>query len=109
LDTDKKTILHIPNVNSGESTKDKHREVDTILDSIGEITMVDPDTQVIFLKRDSDGKILKVADLVNDNPADREKIVAYLREMKSVDDMDLIIALGMAKEGFDWPWCVNMP
>ncbi|MES2620352.1 MAG: DEAD/DEAH box helicase, partial [Bacteroidota bacterium] len=31
LDTDKKTILHIPNVNSGESTKDKHKEVDTIL------------------------------------------------------------------------------
>jgi hypothetical protein len=27
LDTDKKTILHIPNVNSGESTKDKHNEV----------------------------------------------------------------------------------
>jgi hypothetical protein len=25
--------------------------------------------------------------------------------MKSVDDMDLIIALGMAKEGFDWPYC----
>jgi len=105
LDTNKKTILHIPNVNSGESTKDKHREVDTILDSIGEITMVDPDTGVIYLKREVDGKILKVADLVNDNPSDREKIVAYLREMKSVDDMDLIIALGMAKEGFDWPWC----
>jgi superfamily II DNA or RNA helicase len=105
LDTDKKTILHIPNVNSGESTKDKHREVDTILDSIGEITMVNPDTGVIYLKREGDGKILKVADLVNDNPTDREKIVSYLREMKSVDDMDLIIALGMAKEGFDWPWC----
>jgi hypothetical protein len=25
--------------------------------------------------------------------------------MDSVDDMDLIIALGMAKEGFDWPYC----
>jgi superfamily II DNA or RNA helicase len=105
LNTDKKTILHIPNVNSGESTKDKHREVDTILDSIGEITMVDPETGVIYIKRDGDGKLLKVADLVNDNPSDREKVVAYLREMKSVDDMDLIIALGMAKEGFDWPWC----
>nr|MDA3854011.1 DEAD/DEAH box helicase family protein [Bacteroidales bacterium] len=33
LDTDKKTILHIPNVNSGESTKDKHNEVDFILDA----------------------------------------------------------------------------
>ena len=29
----------------------------------------------------------------------------YLRNVESVDDMDLIIALGMAKEGFDWPFC----
>ena len=105
LDTDKKTILHIPNVNSGESTKDKHKEVDTILDAIGDIIKVDPDTGIIFLKRNTDGSILKIADLVNDNPRDREKVVAYLREIKTVDDMDLIIALGMAKEGFDWPFC----
>lgn len=105
LDTNKKTILHIPNVNSGESTKDKHKEVDTILDALGDITKVDPDTGIIYLKRNTDGKILKIADLVNDNPADREKVVGYLREIKTVDDMDLIIALGMAKEGFDWPFC----
>lgn len=105
LDTDKKTILHIPNVNSGESTKDKHNEVDTVLDSIGDIEKVDPATGIIFLKRHSDGKVLKIADLVNDNPADREKVVAYLRSIQSVDDLDLIIALGMAKEGFDWPYC----
>jgi superfamily II DNA or RNA helicase len=105
LDTDKNTILHIPNVNSGESTKDKHNEVDTILDAIGDITKVDPDTGIIYLKRNTDGKILKIADLVNDNPSDREKVVGYLRNIKSVDDMDLIIALGMAKEGFDWPYC----
>lgn len=105
LDTDKKTILHIPNVNSGESTKDKHREVDTILDGIGDVIRVDNDTRVIYVKRHGDGKVLKVADLVNDTSADRDKIVAYLRNMQSVDDMDLIIALGMAKEGFDWPYC----
>lgn len=105
LDTDKKTILHIPNVNSGESTKDKHNEVDTILDAIGDVTSVDPETKVIYVKRHKDGKTLKVADLVNDMPTDREKIVAYLREIKTVDDLDLIIALGMAKEGFDWPFC----
>lgn len=105
LDTDKKTILHIPNVNSGESTKDKHQEVDTILDAIGDIIKVDSETGIIHLKRKMDGKLLKVADLVNDNPKDREKVVAYLRDIKSVDDMDLIIALGMAKEGFDWPYC----
>lgn len=105
LDTDKKTILHIPNVNSGESTKDKHREVDTILDAIGDVTKVDEETGVIFLKRHSDNKILKIADLVNDNQKDRDKIVNYLREIKNVGDLDLIIALGMAKEGFDWPFC----
>jgi len=105
LDTDKKTILHIPNVNSGESTKDKHQEVDTILDAIGDIIKVDSETGIIHLKRKTDSKLLKVADLVNDNPKDREKVVAYLRDIKSVDDMDLIIALGMAKEGFDWPYC----
>lgn len=105
LDTNKKTILHIPNVNSGESTKDKHNEVDTILDAIGDISKVDPDTGIIYLKRNTDGKLLKVADLVNDNPRDREKVVAYLREIKVAEDMDLIIALGMAKEGFDWPFC----
>lgn len=104
LDTDKKTILHIPNVNSGESTKDKHNEVDTIIDAIGSVTKVDPLTGVIFVKS-KDGKTIKVADLVNDTPSDRDKIQNYLRNMKSVDDMDLIIALGMAKEGFDWPYC----
>lgn len=105
LDTDKKTILHIPNVNAGESTKKKHDEVDFILDSIGTVIRQDPATGVIFVQRESDGKIIKIADLVEDNPKEREKIVAYLRNIKSVDDMDLIIALGMAKEGFDWPYC----
>ena len=37
LDTDQKTILHIPNVNAGESTKRKHDEVDAILDIIGTV------------------------------------------------------------------------
>ncbi len=105
LDTDKKTILHIPNVNAGESTKHKHNEVDTILDIIGTMTHQDKETGVLFVKRHSDGKVIKIADLVNDNPRDRDKIIAYLRQMKNVDDMDLIIALGMAKEGFDWPFC----
>jgi len=105
LDTDKKTILHIPNVNSGESTKDKHNEVDFILDAIGEVVRQDPETGVIYIKRFGDGKILKVADLVEDGSKERDKIVEYLRKSRDETDMDLIIALGMAKEGFDWPYC----
>lgn len=104
LDTDKKTILHIPNVNSGESTKDKHKEVDTILDTIGTVEQI-TEEGIIIVRRKGDGKLLKIADLVNDDPKVREKVVSYLRNIKSVDDMDLIIALGMAKEGFDWPYC----
>lgn len=107
LDTTKKTILHIPNVNSGESTKDKLNEVDMILDIIGDgdTVRIDSETGVYHVKRDSDGKILKIANLVDDDPKAREKISNYLRNMKNEDDMDIIIALGMAKEGFDWPYC----
>jgi len=104
LDTDKKTILHIPNVNSGESTKDKLREVDEIIDKIGRVIRIDDDSKIIHVLRE-DGKEIKVADLVNDNPSDREKTITYLRNVSSIDDVDLIIALGMAKEGFDWPYC----
>lgn len=105
LDTDKKTILHIPSVQSGESTKDKHNEVDLIIDTIGTVTHQDAETGVLHVKRQRDGKIIKVADLVDDRPKERERIVSYLRNIKAADDMDLIIALGMAKEGFDWPFC----
>ena len=105
LDTNKKTILHIPNVNTGESTKDKYKEVDSIIDIIGTVENQDPETGVIFVKRHEDEKTLKIADLVNDNPKERDKIISYLRKMNNLDDMDLIIALGMAKEGFDWPFC----
>ncbi len=104
LDTDKKTILHIPNVNSGESTKDKYKEVDTILDIIGDVVQTTEDG-VIIVKRHSDGKLIKVADLVEDDAKSRSKIDAYLSKNTKADDMDLIIALGKAKEGFDWPYC----
>lgn len=102
LDTDKKTIIHIPNVNSGESSKDKYDEVDAILDIMGEFISKDKDTGIITVKRE-DGKILKVADLVEED--DRDKVVEYLRNIKTIDDLDIIIALGMAKEGFDWQFC----
>jgi superfamily II DNA or RNA helicase len=98
----KKTIIHIPNVNSGESTKEKYDEVDAILEVLGEAGKRDPETGVIPVTR-PDGTVIKVADLVEEN--NRDIIQNYLRNIKSVDDMDVIIALGMAKEGFDWEYC----
>jgi len=108
LNASKKTIIHIPNVNSGESTKDKHAEVDAILDALGEVQQQEPDTGIYRVKRKIDGKLLRVANLVDDNPAERPKVQAYLRNIHSADDMDIIIALGMAKEGFDWPFCEHV-
>jgi hypothetical protein len=105
LNTDKKTILHIPNVNSRASTGEKYDEVSMIIDSIGEVSYQDSQTSVIYVKRHTDGKIIKIADLVEDDLNQRNKIQDYLRQMKSADDMDLIIALNTAKEGFDWPFC----
>ncbi|HHX48634.1 MAG TPA: ATP-dependent helicase [Brevibacterium sp.] len=107
LDLDKKTILHIPSVNSGESTKDKLEEVGHILDVIGEVDGVDPDTGIISVRRRDTGEILKVADLVDDTDQKaRAATLLYLTEVaaKDRDGIDIIIALGMAKEGFDWPY-----
>ena len=107
LDVTKKTIIHIPNVNANESSKDKMAEVGHIIDVLGDVDYQDSDTGVIYVKNPQTGKTLKVADLVNDEPKEREKISTYLRThaMDNVDAIDIIIALGMAKEGFDWPFC----
>lgn len=98
---DKKTIIHIPSVNSGESTKDKYGEVDAILDVLGTIQGQDSTSGIITIKTES-GKLLKVADLVNEEGRDR--VSSYLANMSELNDLDIIIALGMAKEGFDWPF-----
>jgi hypothetical protein len=105
LDENKKTIIHIPSINSAESSKEKYEEVNHIIDVLGELQYQDEKTGVLYVKSIKSEKILKVADLVNDDPKSRDKIANYLRQMQLVDDIDIIIALGMAKEGFDWPYC----
>lgn len=107
LDLSQKTIIHIPNVNSGESTKEKLQEVDFIIDTIGDVVSTDEDTGIIRIRRKDNGEILKVADLVNDiDQKARAKTLLYLTQVasKNRDAVDIIIALGMAKEGFDWPF-----
>lgn len=105
LDESKKTIVHIPSVNSGESEKDKYEEVNKIVDSLGDLEYQDSETGVLFVRSRKTGKLLKIADLVNDNQKERDKIQEYLRVSNNPEDVDIIIALGMAKEGFDWPYC----
>ncbi|EDX74475.1 hypothetical protein MC7420_3999 [Coleofasciculus chthonoplastes PCC 7420] len=107
LNPQEKTIIHIPNVNSRESTKDKIREVEHIIEELGEWQGTDPATG-FQLVQTADGKVLKIADLVDDDPSKRDKVTATLkdpRQKNKRDRVDIIIALGMAKEGFDWIWC----
>ncbi|WAK74065.1 DEAD/DEAH box helicase [Arthrospira sp. PCC 9108] len=107
LNPNEKTILHIPNVNSRESTKDKIREVEHIIEALGEWQGTDPNTGFQWVKT-AEGKILKIADLVDDDPNKRDKVAAALKDPTHKDNrdrVDIIIALGMAKEGFDWIWC----
>ena len=107
LDPNEKTILHIPNVNSRESTKDKHREVEHIIDALGDWQGLDPRTGFQLVKT-PEGRVLKIADLVDDEAAKRDKVSSALKDpaqKNNRDHVDIIIALGMAKEGFDWIWC----
>jgi len=107
LDPNEKTILHIPNVNSRESTKDKHREVEHIIDALGDWQGADPATGFQLVKT-PEGRVLKIADLVDDEAVKRDKVSAALKDpaqKNNRDHVDIIIALGMAKEGFDWIWC----
>ena len=115
LDTDKKTIVHIPHRGSAEAFGEKHDEVGQIIDMIGEHVGHDPDTGFDLVRRHSDGRVLKIADLVDDGQA-RDGVKAALQaerrgpdgtrdDAADRDKVDIIIALGMAKEGFDWVWC----
>ena len=108
LDPSLKTIVHIPSVNSRESTKDKIAEVNAILHYLGKWQGVDDVTgfhRVVL----PDGRMIKIADLVDDSDAaQRSKVLNALKDPAHRNDrehVDIIIALGMAKEGFDWIWC----
>jgi len=107
LDLGEKTIVHIPNVNSRESTKDKIREVEHIIEELGDWQGIEAGTGFQLVEA-TDGRVLRIADLVDDDPSKRDRVSAALKDPAQKDNknhVDIIIALGMAKEGFDWIWC----
>ena len=107
LDPTEKTIIHIPNVNSRESTGQKIKEVEHIIEELGEWQGIDPATGFQLVKT-PEGRVLRIADLVDDDAAKRDRVSAALKDpaqKNKRDHVDIIIALGMAKEGFDWIWC----
>lgn len=105
LDTTKKTLIHIPHPNSKTGAfMNKHDQVAEIIKHIGEIVGRDYD-HYLYMVKTKDGRILTVGDLVEDKIECRDALQAYLQRMNSRDSLDILIALGTAKEGFDWEWC----
>ncbi len=114
LDPAQKTIIHIPHRGSSEAFDDKNNEVGKIMDFLGRHVGRDPDTGFDLIELPG-GRVLQVADLVDDGPGRGIVKTALSREIKGLDGkrddsadrakVDIIIALGMAKEGFDWVWC----
>ena len=107
LDPAEKTIIHIPNVNARESTKDKMKEVEHIIGALGDWQGID-DATGFQLVTTPDGRLLRIADLVDDDATKRDRVSAALKDAgqkNNRDWVDIIIALGLAKEGFDWIWC----
>lgn len=107
LNPNEKTIIHIPHPASREALGDKIKEVEHIIDELGDWQGIEPVTGFHLVKT-NEGKIIKIADLVDDDPTKRPKVQAALKSpeaKKNRDYVDIIIALGMAKEGFDWIWC----
>ena len=108
-----KTIIYVPNVNSSCS-HGKHHEVQKILEGLGKdkngkFDYPEDENGVIQVAR-KNGKKLRVINLVEENGRDAKK--AYIDDIRSnkdpvvrqenKDKLDVIIALGMFKEGADW-------
>src|SRR3546814_2622533 len=76
------------------------------MNHLGDWQGIDPETGFHLIKTAA-GNVIKVADLVDDDAAKRDRVAAALKSPNARDDrdfVDIIIALGMAKEGFDWIW-----
>lgn len=104
LDLEKKTIVHIPSVNAREAYSDKYTMLGDIMDIIGTNARTDDETGIITLTTAA-GKDVRIADLVTDDDEKRARVKKFLAEIEEADEVDIIIALGMAKEGFDWKFC----
>ena len=105
IEPGEKTIIHIPNVNSRESTKDKIKEVENILHGLGEWQATDPKTG-FYLVKTKEGTDTENRRSGRSEQARRGFSGVERPGIKTDRDyVDIIIALGMAKEGFDWIWC----
>src|SRR3546814_11327521 len=80
-------IFHIPNVNSRESTGQKIKEVEHIIEELGEWQGIDPATGFQLVKT-AEGRVLRIADLVDDDAAKRDRVSAALKDPAQKNNRD---------------------
>lgn len=100
-----KTIIYLPSVHSKyvfENEKDgiagKIIAAEKIISLLGK-KISETEDGVITVKRGT--RLLKVINLVDDR-VDRRPKKDYINKIKNIDDLDVIITLGMFKEGANW-------
>lgn len=76
------------------------RHYDDIMKIIGTLDHKDYNTGIYYICT-ADGRLLKVADLVEDDMKDHNMVQEHLQKMKRPEDMDIIIALRTVKERND--------
>ena len=99
-----KDIIYIPPPNSRCALGCKYETCDQIIEAYRKVfggKRIDRDDGVTILRR-KDGKELKILDLVQEELRKDKK--AFVGKIKDKDDLDVVIALGMFKEGANWIW-----
>lgn len=101
-----KDIIYVPHPTSRHSTGDKYKEVKALFAEYqkvhgGEVVDIE-DGRTILSKAESDFKILDLVD--EDRRLEKKEFINSSTLKEHRDALDVIIALGMFKEGANWIW-----
>jgi len=101
-----KTIVYIPPVGASCSLGTKAEDVNAVLKAIAgteEYIVVDEDQPIMRVKKRNEW--IKVVNLVDERFREEKKeAIIAAHDNSDPDDIDVIIALGMFKEGANWRW-----
>src|SRR5580698_2185568 len=101
-----KTLVYIPPVGTASSLGSKSKDVEAVLKAIAgteHVVLADEDKPIFRVRKGDDW--IKVVNLVDEQLREQKKEAIIAAHKRSdPDDIDVIIALGMFKEGANWRW-----
>lgn len=102
----RKTIVYIPAVNSSSSLGTKTEDVNGVLKAIaGTETPILADTDQPIMRVQRGDQWIKVVNLVDEvHRAEKTEAIIAVHNAPDPGHIDVVIALGMLKEGANWRW-----